>query len=156
MPKGKKLLSGVGGAPGEVVATVRVVNKDPEKMAKVQPGEVLVGVRFYPAHNKYLKQAVALITDGGGPRSHEVIWASEVGKPSVTGTTHATEILKDGQKVVVDGNEKAVYEYIGPAPLKVEAPPVKAETFSEKMERLAKEMKIPMDPAFIERMRKRD
>jgi len=33
------------------------------------------------------------------------------GLPAVTGTTKGTSILKDGQKVVVDGAEGAVYTY---------------------------------------------
>lgn len=148
MAKGKKLLQGSGASPGIVVVTVRVVNKDPEKMAEIQPGEAIVGERFNPEHDIYLKKASALVTDVGGVTSHAAIVAREWNVPAVVGTMEGTTILKDGQRVVVDGAEGAVYEYIEEAP--------KEETLAEKMEKLAKQKGIKINPAFLEKMKKRE
>lgn len=124
--KGKMILRGVSGSPGIVVAKVRVVDRNKEKMQQVEPGEVLVGEKFYPEDDQYLEKAAALIQDVGGPASHGNVFAKSKGIPAVSSTLsygeEATSVLKDGQLVVVDGlagiDEKgkpygAVYEYTG-------------------------------------------
>jgi pyruvate,water dikinase len=50
----------------------------------------------------------ALVTDGGGILSHPAIIAREHGIPAVVGTGNATDILKDGQTVTVDGTTGVV------------------------------------------------
>jgi pyruvate,water dikinase len=42
--------------------------------------------------------------------SHPAIVCREFGIPAVVGTQKATKILKDGIRVVVDGNQGKVYE----------------------------------------------
>jgi phosphoenolpyruvate-protein kinase (PTS system EI component) len=50
----------------------------------------------------------ALVTDGGGILSHPAIIAREHGIPAVVGTGNATAILRDGQRVTVDGGSGVV------------------------------------------------
>jgi pyruvate,water dikinase len=50
----------------------------------------------------------ALVTDGGGILSHPAIIAREHGIPAVVGTGNATKVLKDGQRVTVDGGRGVV------------------------------------------------
>ena len=105
--KGKMLFKGVAGSPGIAVAKVRVVNGDDAKLAKVEEGEVLVGDKFVPKHDAYLKKAGALVQNTGGKTSHGNVYAKGRGIPAVSGTLGygnvATDILVDGQKVVIDG-----------------------------------------------------
>lgn len=111
--KGDKILDGVAASPGLAVATVRNVhNEVPELMAKINLGEVIVGHRLTVEHYVYLKRAAAFVTDTGGKNSSLAFCAREFGKPAVTGTLEGTQSLKNGQKVVVDGIEGAVYECI--------------------------------------------
>ena len=145
--KGKQLLKGKAGGPGVAVVTVRVVNKDKVKISKVMPGEVLVGERFVPEDNEYLKKASAFVTDLGGPVSHAAMIGKTWGIPSVVGTIEATEKLKDGQMVVVDGNEGAVYEYLP----EVEA---KAPDLAKRLEALAAKKGMKLDPSLLEKLRK--
>lgn len=158
MTKGKELIRGQGASPGVVVVTVRVVDKDLDKMAKIKPGEAMVGERFTPDHDIYLKKAAAVITDTGGILSHGPIVAREWGIPCVTGTMDGTTVLKDGQKVVVDGVEGGIYEYIPDEP--VAPPPEVAKVvkpdLAEKMAELAKAKGIKLDESFLEKMRRRD
>ena len=101
--KGKEILRGRTGFPGRVVGTVRIVDKDVEKMAKLSKGEIMVALRTTPDHEIYMKKAAAIITDVGGVTSHPAIVAREFGIPAVVGTVEGTTVLKDGQKVVVEG-----------------------------------------------------
>lgn len=151
MPKGKKIIQGRPSSPGQVVARVRIVNGDLDKKEKLQPGEIMVAERTTPEDTIYMGKAVAFITNLGGTLCHAAIVAREMGKPAVTGTTEATEVLKDGQMVLVDGNEGAVYEWI-PEEGKEE----KGENLADKMARLAKEKGITISPEFIEKMKRRE
>lgn len=110
--KGNKIVEGIAASPGMAVGQVRNVHEHvPELMAKIQPGEVVVGYRFKAEHCNYVKTAAALVTDSGGVFSAAAFMARTYGLPAVTGTTKGTSILKNGQKVVVDGAEGAVYTY---------------------------------------------
>jgi pyruvate,water dikinase len=56
----------------------------------------------------------ALVTDSGGILSHPAIIAREHGIPAVVGTGNATNVLKDGQRVTVDGSRGLVELIDGP------------------------------------------
>ena len=116
--KGRKLLTGTSASPGIVLGFVRNIGEqDPQLMAKMIPGEVIVatGHRIeyerYPSGNAmdFLKMASAFVTDGGGRTCSAAIVARELGIPAVTGTFNGTMLLRTGQKVIVDGTEGAVY-----------------------------------------------
>ena len=110
--KGSKILDGVAVSPGIVAGIVRNVRQHlPELMTRIQAGEVVVGERFTAEHYSYFKIAAAFVTDSGGANSSTAIMARGFGVPAVTGTVEATLVLKDGQKVVVDGSEGAIYAY---------------------------------------------
>jgi len=162
MGKGKLLLTGAPKAsiPKTVVGTIRVaLEEDLDKMAKIKPGEILVSERFNPVHNKYIKQALAIITDVGGRTSHGPMVAREYGIPAVTGTGKGTYTLQDGQKVVLDGAEGMVYEYL-PEQGEEYTPPTatvaKPISLADKMAALAAKKGIPLKADFLEQMRKRE
>ena len=48
-------------------------------------------------------RAAAIVTDIGAPLSHAAIVAREFGIPAVVGCGNATEVLKTGDRVRVDG-----------------------------------------------------
>jgi len=149
MAKGKQIIRGLPGSPGVAVVTVRIVDKDIEKMAVVKPGEALVGERFEPEHDEYIEKASALVTDVGGKLSHAAVAAKTYGIPAVVGTVEGSTKLKDGDMVIVDGNEGVVYEYIP------EAEPAPPASLADKMAQLAAKKGITIDPEFLEKMRKR-
>src|SRR5581483_10709575 len=71
----------------------------------------------------------ALVTDGGGMTCHAAIVTRELGVPCVVGTRSATQILRDGEVVTVDGARGKVLEGVSPAALAVvrsAAPPPSA------------------------------
>ena len=162
MAKGKEIARGRVGNSGIVVVTVRLVGiKDVAKMATMKHGEVWVTERFDdPAHDKYLKQASALVTDQGGVTSHAAVASKVIGIPAVVGTIEATSVLKEGQTVVVDGyagvdpgtgkSYGAIYEYIpdqpGAAPAKL--------TLAERIAMIAAAQGKPIPPGILEKQKK--
>jgi pyruvate,water dikinase len=54
-----------------------------------------------------MKQAAGIITDHGGRTCHAAIVSRELGVAAVVGTSIATEMLQDGQKVTLccDGSD---------------------------------------------------
>lgn len=95
-------LAGVPGSPGRYTGPVRLI-RDESEFAKLRPGEVLVCPITSPAWSVLFTQAGAVITDGGGVLAHTAVIAREYGIPAVLATTTATQQLRDGDIVTVDG-----------------------------------------------------
>lgn len=55
-----------------------------------------------------VRERRALVTDTGGVLSHAAIIAREYRIPAVVATGNATQLLKDGQVVTVDGGNGVV------------------------------------------------
>jgi rifampicin phosphotransferase len=74
---------------------------------RVLAGDVLVAPAITPAWTQLFGR-VAAVADTGGQGSNSSVVAREYGIPSVVGTRNATARLRDGQVVMVDGNEGVV------------------------------------------------
>jgi pyruvate,water dikinase len=81
----------------------------PEDFSKMKDGDVLVAPITTPAWTPLFVRAAAVVTDVGGPLSHGSIVAREYGIPAVLGTDTATEVIRNGQQITVDGSEGRVY-----------------------------------------------
>ena len=77
--------------------------RSPAEGEALQRGEVLVAPMTSPDWVPVLRRAGALVTDGGGMTCHAAIVSRELGVPCVVGTRRATEVLRDGELVTVDG-----------------------------------------------------
>lgn len=113
--KGKKILEGVAASPGLAVGTVRnVYEQVPELLAQIKTGDVIVAQRLTVKDDAVISKAAAFIINTGSPTASITAKARE--KPAVTDTLgkgeEATQILKTGQRVVVDGTEGTVYECV--------------------------------------------
>ncbi|MCM2532673.1 phosphoenolpyruvate synthase [Neobacillus pocheonensis] len=100
-PKGAIL--GTPVSAGVVEGIARVVLR-PED-AKLNPGEILVAPYTDPGWTPLFTSAVGLITEVGGMMTHGSVIAREYGIPAVVGIERATEIIKDGTYIRVDGTE---------------------------------------------------
>jgi pyruvate,water dikinase len=103
------ILKGLAGAPGIITGIVKVV-PEIEQISKVKQGDILVTRMTAPSWVPVMKKASGIITDEGGRTCHAAIVSRELGIPSVVGTENATQILKDGQEVTIDGFNGKVYE----------------------------------------------
>ena len=101
------VLKGVAASPGQVRGTARVL-LGPEDFHRMEPGAVLVAESTTPAWTPLFAMAAGVVTDIGGPLSHGSIVAREYGIPAVLGTGVATQRIRNGQLVTVDGSAGTV------------------------------------------------
>ncbi|NBI30849.1 PEP/pyruvate-binding domain-containing protein [Chengkuizengella marina] len=102
----RKVFQGMPLSAGVYEGKVRVVF-DP-KDSKLLEGEILVTESTNPAWTPLFITAKGLIMEYGGPVSHGGIVAREYGIPAVVGIPSATNLLKDGQFVRVNGETGTV------------------------------------------------
>lgn len=107
----KSVLKGIPGCPGAYEGVAHLVSH-PSELDTVKEGEILVCKMTNPAWVVAFSKIGALVTDTGGALSHPAVVAREFGVPCVVGTRRATQILKTGDKVRVDGST-GVVEVIG-------------------------------------------
>lgn len=104
----KFLAKGIGASKGTVRGRV-VVILNPREISKMESGDILVTPTTNPFFTTAILKARALVTDTGGRLCHAAIVARELNIPCVVGTNDATKVLKDGQKIIVNGKEGVVY-----------------------------------------------
>ncbi|HJK89789.1 MAG TPA: PEP/pyruvate-binding domain-containing protein, partial [Polyangiaceae bacterium LLY-WYZ-15_(1-7)] len=100
--KGTVLLTGLGASAGRVAGHARILH-DPTEGGRLEAGEILVATMTSPDWVPVLRRAAALVTDGGGATCHAAIVSRELGIPCIVGTGDATQKLRDGTIVTVDG-----------------------------------------------------
>ena len=96
------VLTGSPVSPGVVEGVVHVVF-DP-RTAQLAPGEILVCPGTDPAWTPLFLSAGGLVMEVGGLMTHGSVVAREYGIPAVVGVHQATQRLKTGQRVRVDGS----------------------------------------------------
>lgn len=94
-------LKGMSGAPGTAIGPARVV-LDPSD-AHLEPGEILVAPSTDPGWTPLFMTAGGLVTETGGPNAHGPTVAREYGIPAVIGVPRATQEIRTGQRITVDG-----------------------------------------------------
>ncbi|MEE8403584.1 MAG: phosphoenolpyruvate synthase [Candidatus Hydrothermarchaeaceae archaeon] len=123
------LTKGFGASPGigsGKVATIFNI----EELDKVQEGDVLVTTMTNPDMVPAMKRASGIVTEEGGMTCHAAIVSRELGIPSVVGTGNATEVLKDGMGITIDGSRGVVYKGLTEGK---EKPPETAAAAPQKM-----------------------
>lgn len=97
------VLKGIAASPGQITGLARVIH-GPDEFDQMQQGDILVARITTPAWTPLFALASGIVTDVGGPLSHSSIVAREYHIPAVLGTGVATERLRSGQRITVDGN----------------------------------------------------
>ena len=100
-------VTGFPGSAGVVEGTARVILVASDG-ARLRPGEVLVTNVTNVGWTPLFPRAAAVITNVGAPLSHAAIVARELGIPAVVGCGTATEVIRDGDRVRVDGSTGVV------------------------------------------------
>ena len=100
-------LRGAAASPGVVEGTARVI-ANPEQLAEIRDGEILVCGSTSPAWAPIFPKIRATVTDVGGVMSHAAIVCREYGLPAVVGTGRATAAIRTGQTIRVDGSAGVV------------------------------------------------
>jgi pyruvate,water dikinase len=98
---------GIAAAPGRYSGPARLV-RGPDEFDRIRAGDVLVCPMTSPVWSVLFPSIGALVTDAGGILSHPAIIAREYGIPAVVATSSATERIRDGEVVSVDGSRGVV------------------------------------------------
>ena len=96
------LVSGTPASAGTATGPVRVI-REPVEFAKLRSGDILVCPYTNPAWTQLFQRAAAVVVDSGAAGSHAAIVARDYGIPAIMGTAVGTTVLRDGQRVTVDG-----------------------------------------------------
>lgn len=103
------ILKGDPASPGIASGVVKVILSAKE-INKIVTGDVLVAPQTNPDFVPAMKKAVAIVTDSGGRTSHAAIVSRELGIPAVVGTEVATQKLKTGNVITVNGTRGEIYK----------------------------------------------
>ena len=93
---------GLGASPGVAEGSARHV-ASLDEFDQVREGEILVCQMTNPAWVVLFTKIAGLVTDAGGVASHPAVVAREFAIPAVVGTSIATERIKTGDRVRVNG-----------------------------------------------------
>lgn len=102
-------IHGLGSSPGKVVARARVIHDLARQANEFKPGEVLVTAWTDASWTPLFAIASAVVTDVGSLLSHSSIVARELNIPSVVNTKRATQTVKTGDLLVIDGDAGTVH-----------------------------------------------
>ena len=110
-------LLGFAVSPG-IVSGIASVIMTPNDFDKMIPDSILVCPLTTPAWTQLFPHAIGLVTDIGSILAHGSIVAREYGIPAVLGIGDATQRIKNGQTITIDGNKGVVTveEYHGVEP----------------------------------------
>ncbi|TEB15847.1 Phosphoenolpyruvate synthase [Pelotomaculum sp. FP] len=96
-------LTGTPVSAGVVEGRARVILKLEE--ANMRKGEILVTPFTDPGWTPLFPLAAGLVTEVGGLMTHGAVVAREYGIPAVVGVDSATSVIKDGQRIRIDGHQ---------------------------------------------------
>lgn len=101
VPAGTLLGSPVSAGVAEGIARVILKPED----AILRAGEILVAPHTDPGWTPLFQSAIAIVTEVGGLMTHGAVVAREYGIPAVVGVDDATTLIKEGERIRVDGTQ---------------------------------------------------
>lgn len=101
IPKGA--LAGVPVSSGTIEGRARVILRMED--ADIEEGDILVTAFTDPSWTPVFVSVKGLVTEVGGMMTHGAVIAREYGLPAVVGVENATKLIKDGQRIRVNGAE---------------------------------------------------
>jgi len=96
-------LPGLPVSSGIIEGRARIILKMEE--AKIEGGDILVTAFTDPSWTPLFVSLKGLVTEVGGLMTHGAVIAREYGLPAVVGVENATKLIKDGQRMRVNGTE---------------------------------------------------
>jgi phosphoenolpyruvate synthase/pyruvate phosphate dikinase len=96
-------LIGLPVSAGTIEGRARVIRDMSE--AELEPGDILVTAYTDPSWTPVFVAVTGLVTEAGGLMTHGAVIAREYGLPAVVGVEHATRLIRDGQRIRVNGTD---------------------------------------------------
>jgi pyruvate,water dikinase len=100
------LLKGLGCSAGKVEAPLRVVHSPNDDLNL--DGRILTALRTDPGWSPLFPSASAILVERGSTLSHSAVLARELGIPAVVGIPNLLRIVRDGERVRLDGSAGTV------------------------------------------------
>ncbi|NHM30714.1 phosphoenolpyruvate synthase [Neobacillus terrae] len=98
-----KAIAGLPVSSGIIEGRARVILN--LKEADLEDGDILVTTFTDPSWTPLFVSIKGLVTEVGGLMTHGAVIAREYGLPAVVGVENATKLIKDGQRILVNGTE---------------------------------------------------
>ena len=102
-------LKGIGASTGRIRANACVVLNSPQKLQKIPKGAILVTPEITPHWLPLLQEIAGIVTEEGGLTCHAAILSRELGIPAIVGVKNATSIVKNGEKLLIDGDRGEIH-----------------------------------------------
>ena len=96
-------LVGLPVSAGTIEGRARVILDMAE--ADLEPGDILVTAYTDPSWSPLFVAIAGLVTEVGGQMTHGAVIAREYGLPAVVGVGQATRLIRDGQRIRVNGTD---------------------------------------------------
>ena len=96
-------LVGLAVSAGTIEGRARVILDMAD--ADVEAGDILVTAYTDPSWTPLFVAIEGLVTEVGGLMTHGAVIAREYGLPAVVGVEHATRLIRDGQRIRVNGTD---------------------------------------------------
>ncbi|TAN33279.1 phosphoenolpyruvate synthase [bacterium] len=96
-------LVGLPVSAGTIEGRARVILDMAE--ADLEPGDILVTAYTDPSWSPLFVAIAGLVTEVGGLMTHGAVIAREYGLPAVVGVDQATRLIRNGQRIRVDGTD---------------------------------------------------
>lgn len=101
IPKGA--LAGIAASSGTIEGRARVILRMED--ANMEEGDILVTTFTDPSWTPVFVSIKGLVTEVGGQMTHGSVIAREYGLPAVVGVENVTKLIKNGQRIRVNGTE---------------------------------------------------
>ena len=101
-PAGEHHLVGLAASFGQVTGRARVL-QDVNELVRVENGDILVARQTDPGWTPAFARIGALVLETGGVLAHGASLCREYGLPCVTAVESATKLIREGDRVRVDG-----------------------------------------------------
>jgi pyruvate,water dikinase len=96
-------LVGLAVSAGTIEGRARVILDMAE--ANLEAGDILVTAYTDPSWTPLFVSIKGLVTEVGGLMTHGAVIAREYGLPAIVGVEHATRLIRDGQRIRVNGTD---------------------------------------------------
>lgn len=104
-------VAGTGTSPGRVRGRARIVHQP--SASRLEQGDILIAEHTDPGWTPVLHIVGAVVSEEGGMLNHCSIVARELGIPAVVGIARATQRIREGTDVTVDGSAGTVHIHSG-------------------------------------------
>ena len=99
----EEAIAGLAVSSGTIEGRARVILSMAD--ANIEEGDILVTTFTDPSWTPLFVSIKGLVTEVGGLMTHGAVIAREYGLPAVVGVENATKLIKDGQRIRVNGTE---------------------------------------------------